>query len=197
MVVREKGDGEGIPPSSAGLISLSRLTRAGIPLRRDSGRVVLLSFPCFRVPLRPEPARFSHSREYPLSSQFPRLYSAYAPTSRKRSRRRASPPPKTPPIILDCLRRRTSTIFATNTITINRTHLQSNMPSTPPTILLFGLGGIGAVYALLLTKAGAKVHVVARSNLEQVREHGLDYESVTFGKIDGVRFAGGMNGAEI
>lgn len=71
------------------------------------------------------------------------------------------------------------------------------MPSTPPTILLFGLGGIGAVYALLLTKAGAKVHVVARSNLEQVREHGLDYESVTFGKIDGVRFAGGMNGAEI
>lgn len=65
----------------------------------------------------------------------------------------------------------------------------------PLEILIFGLGGIGAVYALILSQkelAGqCNVHVVARSNFQYVQEHGLDYESVKFGKVDGFKFAGG------
>lgn len=65
----------------------------------------------------------------------------------------------------------------------------------PINVLLFGLGGIGSTYALILSQAALKdkvaVHVVARSNLQHVREKGLDFDSVKFGKLQGVKFAGG------
>ncbi|CDZ98672.1 2-dehydropantoate 2-reductase [Phaffia rhodozyma] len=64
----------------------------------------------------------------------------------------------------------------------------------PLEILIFGLGGIGAVYALILSQPELKdvcrVHVVARSNLEHIQDQGLDYESIKFGTVKGLKFAG-------
>ncbi|CEL60312.1 Putative 2-dehydropantoate 2-reductase OS=Nostoc sp, (strain PCC 7120 / UTEX 2576) GN=all1319 PE=3 SV=1 [Rhizoctonia solani AG-1 IB] len=47
--------------------------------------------------------------------------------------------------------------------------------------LVFGLGGIGAVHALALTRAGHPVSAVARSNIESVRQNGLRITSSVFG----------------
>jgi hypothetical protein len=65
----------------------------------------------------------------------------------------------------------------------------------PLNILIHGAGGIGCTYALILSQPALKgkvnVHVVARSNLQHIRDNGLDYDSVKFGKLQGVKFAGG------
>jgi len=58
-------------------------------------------------------------------------------------------------------------------------------------VLLFGLGGIGGIYAssLSLSKA-VNVHVVARSNYESVKEKGFKLVSQKFGDHD-ITFDGG------
>lgn len=67
----------------------------------------------------------------------------------------------------------------------------------PINVLIHGAGGIGCTYALILSQPALKgkvnVHVVARSNLQQIRDNGLDYDSVKFGKLKGIKFAGGAS----
>ncbi|KAE8540667.1 hypothetical protein D1P53_003031 [Cryptococcus gattii VGV] len=60
-----------------------------------------------------------------------------------------------------------------------------------PSVLLFGLGGIGGIYASILQLSGkCDVHVVARSNYHKVRNQGFKIVSPKFGNHDGMRFAG-------
>jgi len=59
-------------------------------------------------------------------------------------------------------------------------------------VLLFGLGGIGGVYACILALSGkCDVHVVARSNYESVKNNGFRLKSPIFGDHDDIKFAGG------
>jgi ketopantoate reductase len=59
-------------------------------------------------------------------------------------------------------------------------------------VLLFGLGGIGGVYASILHLSNSvNVHVVARSNYEQVKEKGFKLVSPKFGDHESLKFAGG------
>ena len=53
--------------------------------------------------------------------------------------------------------------------------------STPPNILVFGVGSIGAVYLYQLQKAGCRVTAVCRSNYTAVKESGFTLHSVRFG----------------
>lgn len=63
--------------------------------------------------------------------------------------------------------------------------------SPQPNVLLFGLGGIGGVYACILALSKqASVSVVARSNYEQVKNKGLRFVSNKFGNHD-IKFDGG------
>lgn len=55
-----------------------------------------------------------------------------------------------------------------------------------------GMGGIGSTYAIMLQLAGVSVSVIARSNLKQIQEKGLDFESSALGSKKGIKFAGGM-----
>jgi 2-dehydropantoate 2-reductase len=58
-------------------------------------------------------------------------------------------------------------------------------------VLLFGLGGIGGVYASILSLSKAvNVHVVARSNYESVKEKGFKFVSDKFGNHE-ITFDGG------
>ena len=64
--------------------------------------------------------------------------------------------------------------------------------STENNVLLFGLGGIGGVYACILHLSGkCNVHVVARSNYEAVKTKGFKLVSPKFGNHDNIKFAGG------
>ena len=61
-----------------------------------------------------------------------------------------------------------------------------------PNVLVFGLGGIGGVYACTLQLSGTcNVHVVARSNYDKVKNKGLRIVSPVLGDHDSVNFAGG------
>jgi len=60
-----------------------------------------------------------------------------------------------------------------------------------PAVLLFGLGGIGGVYACILFLGGqCDVHVVARSNYQAVKEKGYRLTSPLFGNHNDIHFAG-------
>ncbi|ORY30758.1 6-phosphogluconate dehydrogenase [Naematelia encephala] len=60
-----------------------------------------------------------------------------------------------------------------------------------PNVLVFGLGGIGGVYACILhLGAQVDVSVVARSNYDAVKELGFDFKSIKFGSHEKLRFAG-------
>jgi ketopantoate reductase len=62
----------------------------------------------------------------------------------------------------------------------------------PENVLLFGLGGIGGVYAAILHLGGkCNVHVVARSNYEAVKNKGFRLVSSKFGDHEDIKFAGG------
>ena len=66
--------------------------------------------------------------------------------------------------------------------------------SSKENVLLFGLGGIGGVYACILHLSGkVNVHVVARSNYNSVKENGFRLVSPKFGDHDDIKFAGGMS----
>ncbi|RDB23670.1 hypothetical protein Hypma_009452 [Hypsizygus marmoreus] len=55
-------------------------------------------------------------------------------------------------------------------------------------VLLVGLGAVGAVYSLILTRSGlAHVTVVARSNYDAVNDHGVHFKSHKYGEITGWR----------
>lgn len=59
-------------------------------------------------------------------------------------------------------------------------------------VLLFGLGGIGGIYACILHLSDqCDVHVVARSNYDVVKEKGFKLKSSIFGDHEGLKFAGG------
>lgn len=59
----------------------------------------------------------------------------------------------------------------------------------PENILCFGLGGVGSVYAYILSKApNVQVTVAARSNYKVVKEQGLDFQSEKFGNTSGYKF---------
>lgn len=88
------------------------------------------------------------------------------------------------------------------TTRLHRTEELTNTPSTTLTtptptmsrenVLLFGLGGIGGVYACILALSGkCDVHVVARSNYESVKNNGFRLKSPIFGDHDDIKFAGG------
>ncbi|ORY27624.1 ketopantoate reductase PanE/ApbA C terminal-domain-containing protein [Naematelia encephala] len=65
------------------------------------------------------------------------------------------------------------------------------MSSPRPNALIFGLGGIGGIYAAILALSGkCDVHVVARSNYAAVKERGLRLVSGKFGNHDSIKFAG-------
>ncbi|THV08024.1 6-phosphogluconate dehydrogenase C-terminal domain-like protein [Dendrothele bispora CBS 962.96] len=53
-------------------------------------------------------------------------------------------------------------------------------------ILLVGFGAIGAVYSLVVDRSGlARITVVARSNFNEVNDHGMRFESKKYGEING------------
>lgn len=55
-------------------------------------------------------------------------------------------------------------------------------------VLLVGLGGVGAIYSLVLKQSGlARVTVVARSNYEAVKAHGMHIKSQKYGDFSGWR----------
>ncbi|KIY53922.1 ApbA-domain-containing protein [Fistulina hepatica ATCC 64428] len=59
----------------------------------------------------------------------------------------------------------------------------------PTDVLLFGLGGVGGFYAVILTQApNTRVTVCARSNYQRVNEHGMDFRSDALGSHDGLGF---------
>jgi hypothetical protein len=61
-------------------------------------------------------------------------------------------------------------------------------------VLLFGLGGIGGVYACILALGGkCNVHVVARSNYQSVKDKGFRLKASVFGDHDDVKFDGGKS----
>ncbi|WVQ83440.1 hypothetical protein IAT38_005581 [Cryptococcus sp. DSM 104549] len=63
--------------------------------------------------------------------------------------------------------------------------------SSKPNVLLFGLGGIGGIYACILHLSGqVNVHVVARSNYQKVKDQGFKLVSNKFGNHEGLQFAG-------
>ncbi|ODN77035.1 hypothetical protein, variant [Cryptococcus amylolentus CBS 6039] len=63
--------------------------------------------------------------------------------------------------------------------------------SSKPNVLLFGLGGIGGIYASILQLSQrCNVHVVARSNYQKVKENGFTIVSPKFGNHTGMKFAG-------
>jgi len=65
------------------------------------------------------------------------------------------------------------------------------MSSERENVLLFGLGGIGGVYASILSLSkSVNVHVVARSNYESVKEKGFKFVSDKFGNHE-ITFEGG------
>lgn len=58
-------------------------------------------------------------------------------------------------------------------------------------VLLFGLGGIAGVYACILhLSQQCNVHVVARSNYDQVKNSGFRLKSPIFSDHEDIRFAG-------
>jgi len=57
----------------------------------------------------------------------------------------------------------------------------------PKDILIVGFGGVGAAYAFILSKGGANVTVVARSNYTAVNESGLNIISEKYGQHTGWR----------
>jgi hypothetical protein len=60
-------------------------------------------------------------------------------------------------------------------------------------VLLFGLGGIGGIYACILHLSGkCDVSVVARSNYKAVSEKGFKLVSPKFGDHPSIKFAGGQ-----
>ena len=62
-----------------------------------------------------------------------------------------------------------------------------------PNALLFGLGGIGGIYASILQLSGeCELHVVARSNYEVVKK-GYRLVSPKLGNHDDIKFAGGAS----
>ncbi|ODN87113.1 2-dehydropantoate 2-reductase [Cryptococcus wingfieldii CBS 7118] len=63
--------------------------------------------------------------------------------------------------------------------------------SSKPNVLLFGLGGIGGIYASILQLSQrCNVHVVARSSYQEVKENGFAIVSPKFGDHTGMKFAG-------
>jgi 2-dehydropantoate 2-reductase len=67
------------------------------------------------------------------------------------------------------------------------------MSETKENVLLFGLGGIGGIYASILSLSKAvNVHVVARSNYQSVKEKGFKLVSQKFGDHD-ITFDGGKS----
>lgn len=61
-----------------------------------------------------------------------------------------------------------------------------------PNVLIFGLGGIGGIYACLLHLSGkCDVSVVARSNFEAVNTKGFRMVSDKFGTHEDIKFEGG------
>ncbi|ORX36226.1 ketopantoate reductase PanE/ApbA C terminal-domain-containing protein [Kockovaella imperatae] len=65
------------------------------------------------------------------------------------------------------------------------------MSMSKPNVLVFGLGGIGGVYACLLSLSErCCVHVVARSNYESVKTRGFRLVSPKLGDHDDIQFAG-------
>lgn len=53
----------------------------------------------------------------------------------------------------------------------------------PPSVLLFGVGSIGAVYLLQLQRAGCTVTAVCRSNYDVVQQDGFTLRSKQFGNV--------------
>jgi 2-dehydropantoate 2-reductase len=53
-------------------------------------------------------------------------------------------------------------------------------------VLVIGTGAVGSFYGSLLAKAGAEISVVARSDYEHVKKHGIDIKSET--KLGNYRF---------
>ena len=56
------------------------------------------------------------------------------------------------------------------------------MKSISPKVLIVGAGAIGAFYGALLSKAGAEVSVVCRSDYEHVKQHGFVINSHDLGR---------------
>ncbi|KAI0922950.1 hypothetical protein AcV5_009808, partial [Taiwanofungus camphoratus] len=62
------------------------------------------------------------------------------------------------------------------------------MASQLKDVLLVGFGAVGAIYSLILKRSGqARVTVVARSNYDAVKAHGVHFKSRKYGDIQGWR----------
>jgi 2-dehydropantoate 2-reductase len=53
--------------------------------------------------------------------------------------------------------------------------------ATPPKILVIGFGALGGLYSWILSKGGAQIYAVARSNAQSLRTDGIRIESEAYG----------------
>ena len=60
-------------------------------------------------------------------------------------------------------------------------------PSGSPRVLVLGFGALGALYSFLLSRGGARVYAVARSNAETVKKDGININSQKLGKHSAYR----------
>ena len=62
---------------------------------------------------------------------------------------------------------------------VKRVHSYANMPN----VLIFGTGSVGAVYACILSRAGAEVTCVCRSNYKAAKDNGFTVHSSILGQL--------------
>ena len=63
----------------------------------------------------------------------------------------------------------------------------SNDEKRPPKVLVVGFGALGALYAWLLSRGGAEIYALARSNAQSLRSRGIDIESLKYGNEAGFK----------
>jgi 2-dehydropantoate 2-reductase len=59
---------------------------------------------------------------------------------------------------------------------------QQSLPPSGPKILIVGFGALGALYAWILSKGGAQIYALARSNAKTLLTRGIDIQSEIYGK---------------
>lgn len=63
-------------------------------------------------------------------------------------------------------------------------------------VLVLGFGALGALYGFLLSRGGAKVYAVARSNADSLRQRGIDIRSQKYGNHPGYKPDGVVTNGE-
>jgi 2-dehydropantoate 2-reductase len=64
---------------------------------------------------------------------------------------------------------------------------ETAMPSSPPKVLVIGFGALGGLYSWILSKGGAQIYALARSNAKSLSTRGIDIRSEKYGNEEGYK----------